>query len=146
MNRQSGFGMIAAIVILVILASLGAALANFGAVQQTSSVQDVMSARAWQAAKAGNEWGLYQAFKGSWTTCNNQTQTLDLTASAGFRVTVTCTSSVFNEGETATGPRTVRIFQIVSVACNSSSTCPDNSLATTRNYVERAREVIATGN
>lgn len=137
--------MVAAIVVLVILASLGAALANFGAAQHTSSAQDLLSARAWQAAKAGNEWGLYQAFKGTWKTCNNETQTLDLTASTDFRVTVTCTSSVFNEGETAAGPRSVRVFQIVAIACNSSSTCPDNTLATSRNYVERVREVIATG-
>lgn len=61
MKRQTGFGMIAAIMILVILATLAAALARMGATQQLNSAHDTLSARAWQAAKAGNEWGLYQA-------------------------------------------------------------------------------------
>lgn len=61
MRRQTGFGAIAAILILVILAALAAALMRIGTGQQLGSVQDLLSARAWQAAKAGNEWGLYQA-------------------------------------------------------------------------------------
>ena len=146
MNKQTGFGLVAAIFILVILASLGAAIVNFGAVQQTTSAQDIMSARAWQVAKAGNEWGLFQALQGTWQTCVNETETLDLSAMTGFRVTVNCTSTAFNEGETGTGPRTVRVFRIVSVACNSTGTCPDNTLASSPGYVERVREVIATDN
>lgn len=67
-KHQRGFGAIAAIVILVILAVLAAAIASVGSTQQMTSAQDVMSAKAWQAARAGNEWGLYQAMKGTWTT------------------------------------------------------------------------------
>ena len=147
-KKQAGFGLVAAIFILVILASLGAALVNFGAVQQATSAQDIMSARAWQVAKAGNEWGLFQALDdtGMWTACVNETQTIDLSAITGFRVTVNCTSTAFNEGETETGTRTVRVFRIVSVACNSTATCPDNTLASSPGYVERMREVIATNN
>ncbi|HYC42835.1 MAG TPA: MSHA biogenesis protein MshP [Noviherbaspirillum sp.] len=144
MKKQSGFGLVAAIFILVILASLGAAMVNFGAVQQTTSAQDILSAKAWQAARAGNEWGLFQALRGTWTACTNETQTLDLTADTGFRVTVNCTSTVFNEGETASGTRTVRIFRILSTACNSSSSCPDDASASSLGYIERVREVIAT--
>ena len=58
---QQGLGMITAIIILVILASLAGAMATFGTTQQLTSAQDVMSVKAWQAAKAGNEWGLYMA-------------------------------------------------------------------------------------
>lgn len=144
MRKQSGFGLVAAIFILVILASLGAAMVNFGAVQQTTSAQDLMSARAWQAARAGNEWGLFQALRGTWTTCANTTQTLDLTADTGFRVTVNCTSREFNEGETSAGTRKVRVFRIVSTACNSSGSCPDDTRVSSPGYVERVREVIAT--
>ncbi len=142
--RHRGFGVIAAIVVLVILSALAAALVRFGAVAQTTAAQAVLAARAWQAAKAGTEWGLYQAFKGSWTSCSSASQTLDLTSDLGFRVTVSCDSRSYNEGETSPGTaRSVRIFTIDAVACNST-TCPDNSAATAPGYVERRRQVQAT--
>jgi MSHA biogenesis protein MshP len=142
-QRPHGLGMIAAIVVLVILASLAAAIVRFGAVAQSTSAQAVLAARASQAARAGTEWGLYQAFKGSWTTCSGASQTLDLGTDLGFRVTVSCDSRSFNEGETAPAtPRTVRLYTIDAVACNAA-TCPDNTRATTPGYVERRRQVQA---
>ena len=144
-RRERGFGVIAAIVVLVVLAALAAAVVRLGTVAQTTSAQSVLAARAMQAARAGTEWGLYQAFKGSWTTCSGASQTLDLTADTGFRVTVSCDSSRFYEGESAPGtPRQVRLFAIDAVACNGSATCPDNTRATTQGYVERRRQVQAT--
>ena len=141
---QHGFGAIVAIVVLVVLASLAAAIVRFGGVAQATNAQNILSARVAQAARAGTEWGLYQAFKGSWTTCAGVSQTLDLSASTGFRVTVSCSSSTFYEGESAPGvARQVRIYTIDAVACNSSTVCPDNSGATGPNYVERRRQVQA---
>ncbi len=142
---QTGLGAIAAIVVLVVLAALAAAVVRFGAVAQATNAQNVMSARASQAARAGTEWGLYQAFKGSWTTCSSASQTLDLTASTGFRVTVSCDSRSYYEGETAPGtPRSVRIYTIDAVACSGSAACPDNAAAAGPNYVERRRQVQAS--
>ena len=105
MKRQAerGLGAVAAIIVLVVLAALAAAVVRFGAVAQATNAQNIMSARASQAARAGTEWGLYQAFKGSWTTCTGASQTLDLSASTGFRVTVSCDSRSYYEGETAPG-------------------------------------------
>jgi MSHA biogenesis protein MshP len=150
MKGQRGFGAIMAIVILVILASLAAAIVKFGSVQQATSAQDILSARAWQAAKAGNEWGLYQALQpaGIWNVCAGATQTLDLSAATGFWVTVTCNSTAYNEGETCTpgcAQAQIRVFRIDAVACNSAAGCPAAAaIATAPNYVERMREVIAT--
>lgn len=145
-NRPTrGFGVIAAIVVLVILSALAAALVRFGAVAQSTATQAVLAARASQAARAGTEWGLYQAFKGSWTTCSSASQTLDLTSDLGFRVTVSCDSRSYNEGESVPGtPRTVRVFTIDAVACNATVSCPDNTAATRAGYVERRRQVQAT--
>ena len=112
---QRGLGAVAAIIVLVVLAALAAAVVRFGAVAQATNAQNVMSARASQAARAGTEWGLYQAFKGSWTTCTGASQTLDLTASTGFRVTVSCDSRSYYEGETAPG------------AANRSGSCMNES-------------------
>ena len=139
-----GFGVIAAIVLLVVLSALAAAIVRFGSSAQVSAAQSVTAARVSAAARAGTEWGLYQAFKGAWTACAGASQTLDLTASTGFHVSVSCDSRTFNDGETVPGtPRTVRLYTIDAVAC-SSSACPDNSAATTPNYVERRRQVQAS--
>lgn len=148
MNRpcgsQSGLGSIAVLVVLVALAALAAAIVRIGGTAQVTLAQDVLGARAWQAARAGTEWGLYQALKGGWSTCSNQSQTLDLRADTGMRVTVRCSSQVYNEGESSPGvPATLRLITLDAVACNSS-TCPDDAMAVTPGYVERRRQVQVT--
>ena len=111
----------------------------------TVTVQDVQGARASGAARAGLEWGLYQAFKGTWTTCSNAVLTQD--HGNGLRVTVTCDSRLFNEGESSPGiPQTVRVFTLDAVACSSSSAataCPDAAAAVRLGSVERRRQVQA---
>ena len=137
MKSQHGFGAIMAIVVLVILASLAAAMVKFSTTQQLTSAQDVLSARALAAARAGNEWGLFQALKGI-SGCLGATGTLDLRAATGFKVTVSCFSPpIYNEGG-----QSIRIYQITSTACNSSASCPDAAMATSPGYIERTRQVI----
>ena len=143
-----GLGAITVIVVLVGLAAMAAAIVRLGQQAQTSSAQALMATRASAAARSGTEWGLYQAFKGPWTACSGASQTLDMAAdTAGLRVTVSCDSRLFNEGETSPGvPRTVRVFTIDAVACSSASAataCPDASRATSAGYVERRRQVQA---
>ena len=94
-RQQKGFGYIAAIVILVILSMLGISAMRLMNTQQSGMVQDVLSSRALQAARAGTEWGLYRALNGG----NCTTTTLDLMSQNGFRVTVVCSSFVVSEGQ-----------------------------------------------
>ena len=151
---QRGFGAIVAIVILVVMATISAALVRLGTTQQVTSTQDILSARAWQTARAGNEWGLYWALRGG--SCAGAAGTLDLRAATGFSVTVSCTARTFNEGETSPGvPLAVTTYSIEAVACNFpftpppafTTTCYDplvpNPLAATPGYVERKRSVLA---
>lgn len=144
MNRQHGFGAIAAIVILVILALLAAAIVSLSATQQITSAQDLMSAKAWQAARAGNEWGLYQALKNG-TCVAAPGSTVDLSADTGFRATVTCDSWTYSEGETIPGTaRIVTVFRITAVAC-PAAVCPASDVSVAGvGYVERTRVVLAT--
>lgn len=160
MKQQKGFGAIAAIVVLVILAVLAAAIVSIGAGQAIGSAQDVMSARAWQAARAGNEWGLYQALKGTWTTCSSASPKQTLVPEIGFRVTVSCDSKAYYEGDCdpidpspycvvhPTDPlkkvKQIRVYTVSATACNSSTACPDNAMAASMGYVERTRVVVAT--
>ncbi len=138
---QRGFGAIVAIVILVVMATISAALVRLGTTQQVTSTQDILSARAWQTARAGNEWGLYWALRGG--SCAGASGTLDLRASTGFSVTVSCIARTFNEGETSPGvPFVTTTYNVEAIACNSAA-CPDAALAATPGYVERKRLVLA---
>lgn len=136
--------MIAVIVVLVALAALAAAIVRIGGNSQLGQAQDLLATRAWLAARAGTEWGLYQALKGSWTNCSGQSQTLDLSADTGMHVTVTCDSRTYNDGESTPGTaQVVRLYTVEATACNSSA-CPDNARAVQAGYVERRRRVQAS--
>lgn len=145
LERRSsrGLGVIAALVVLVMLSTLAAAILRLTWTQQTTLAQDIDSSRAYQGAYAGTQWGMYQALRGSWTACAGSSQTLDLRSTMGVRVTVTCTSDQYNEGEQSDGsPQTVRLYTVTAVACNgSTASCPDNASVTRPSYVERMRIV-----
>ena len=49
-----------AIFLLVILAGLAAFLVHISTTQSITSAQDIQGARAYHAARAGVDWGLYQ--------------------------------------------------------------------------------------
>lgn len=151
---QRGLGMITAIIILVILAALAGAMASFGTIQQLSSAQDILSARAWQAAKAGNEWGLYMALNSGtgWasgaactpsgtlgTAGTLQTRVVDLAADFGFSVTVTCSATRFNEGENPGPPVAARQIILYTITARAAN----GTVVTSPGYVERSRVVIA---
>lgn len=143
---QRGFGAIGAVVVLVMLAVLAATVVRLSSGSQAGLAQDLQAARAQAAVRAGLDWGLFQVLKGAWIGCTAaQSQTLDLSADTGMRVTVTCSGRSYNEGESTAGvPKVVRVYRVQAVACNGSSACPDNTAATGAQYVERAREVSVT--
>lgn len=140
-RRQAGFGIIAAVVILVLLGGLSAALARLGTGQLANSSQDLSGARVWQTARAGIEWGLYQALRSGSCAAS---QPLSFTAAGGNTVTVSCTETKFYEGESGTPPVKLEktIYSINALACNAN-TCPNATMAATPDYVERRLSVTA---
>lgn len=165
MKRQRGFGAIAAIVVLVILAGLSAGIVMVGTSQQSTFTQDLLSARAWQAARTGTEWGLFQALQppasgGTWSVGGGSdlcpaggalghgvdaSTTLDLTATTGFYVTVTGSCWRYDEGLQSPGTaQTVAVYYIQAVACPVNG-CPASGAAVAApGYIERSRSVVAT--
>lgn len=139
--RQRGFGVIAAIMVLVILAALAAAILVVSAGQQRASAFDVLAARALQVASAGTEWGLHRALQGN--VCG--TDTWASPDDPEFIVTVACLASTYNDGESAPGvAQQVRVFQIVATACNGgAAACPHAPAAYQPGYVERSRQAVA---
>jgi MSHA biogenesis protein MshP len=141
-QRVQGFGVIAIMVVLVMLAGMAAAVVRLGWSSQANTSQDLLALRATQAARSGIEWGVYQALRGTWTACSGATQTLDLSADLGMHVTVTCARNTYNEGESSPGvANVVSVYTINAVAC-TAATCPDNTAAVGPYYAERAMQAV----
>jgi len=126
-NWQRGFSLVTAIFLLVILSGLGAIMLSVSGVQQTESTQDLQGSKAYQAAKAGIEWGAYlilnpentnpaaAPFTTQFTCPTGGLSTAGLPALSvgltGFTINVACTRSDFIEGG-----NTISVYQLTSVA------------------------------
>jgi MSHA biogenesis protein MshP len=146
-KTQTGFSLVAAIFLLVVLALMGALIASVTGMQQASGQLDLLGVRAYQSARAGMEWATYQVLDPNnavagcaIANCPASPQNLPALSGAlsGFIVTVTCTVSV----DTTEANRNVRVFQIAATACNQGASCPNNS--PTSGYVDRRLEATVS--
>ncbi len=127
MKHLRGFAILSAIFILVVLAVLGAFILSISSQQQIGSALDVQGVRAYQAARVGIEWGLYQQLRSG--SCAASTSFSPAAATlAGFTITVTCVATADGSG----GPT---VYAITSTAC-SDATCP-NTTNPGNFYIER---------
>lgn len=139
-TRAAGFSLISAIFLLVVLAGLGVAMVTLSSIQHQSTALDVQGVRAYQAARAGIEWGLFQRLRVlNSTGCFGNTHfALPAgTSLSGFTVVVTCVPGTPAE---SLGMDTVVIR---STACNlptPAGTC-DAAQAGSADFVERVLEV-----
>ena len=124
---MSGFALPSAIFLLVILAALGAFVLSVSTSQHMGAALDVQGARAYQAARAGIEWGLFQSARNG--TCGSTTLTFAGTSLAEFTTSVSCAPYSANEAGA-----TVNVDQVTATACNQPP-CPSASPGA--NYVER---------
>ena len=136
-RRNAGFTLISAIFLLVVLALLGVAITVVNTLQQRSGALDVGAARAYQSARAGLEWGAFQALRvppppAAAPACpvSNIVMPGDL---AGFTTSVTCVQTIALDGAT-----TITFYRLVANACNIpvAGACP-NAATTNATYVER---------
>lgn len=135
-----GFSLISAIFLLVVLSALGAYMVIFAGQQQTTVQADVLGVRAYYAARAGLDWGMYQALDPentagappAFATCPSGNITSLGGSLSPFRVEVTCNDTGFTYDEAG---RTVHVYEITATACNHT-TC--TAVASPPNgYVER---------
>jgi MSHA biogenesis protein MshP len=136
--RMHGVSLVSAIFLLVVLAALAAAILNVATVHQASSALDVQGVRAYQAARAGIEWGLYRQLRPTPGAACFASSSFALpagTSLSGFTATVTCTLT--------SGPGALSRMQITSTACNqpaaSGPGCPNFSAS--QDYVQRQMQV-----
>ena len=118
-NRR-GFAMAAVVALLAILAVFGTALVTISTTQHTGSTLDMQGVRAYYAARGGLEWGMYHVLRPGFGGCNGVNgKTVAYGANlSDFRVTLACTSSPHEEGDT-----NMTVFSIVATACNQT-VCP----------------------
>lgn len=125
---QQGITLISAIFLLLLMSVLAAAMVRFVSGSHRSMAADIEGSRAYQAARAGIEWGLYQLDP------NDQQSTVtaiscpatnpaSLTAIPGFTVSVAC--EVFPaSGSYSESSRSIRIFRLTATATSTAVSAP----------------------
>jgi len=155
-NSERGLSLVTAIFLMVVLAMLGAYMLSLTGLQQSSSQLDTQGVRAYQAARAGIEWGAWQvldpnqtqnplscttpampACPGATTSWSTSSDSLSL-----FTITVRCTlatpDAANGNRSTTEGNRSIWVYQLEATACNqpTSGNCP-NTGTPAAGYVER---------
>ena len=141
-RQEKGFAIVTAIFLLVVLAGLGAFVASISTNQQIGAALDVMGAKAYQAARSGTEWGLYQATKTDPAATQHCVSASDIGVLDSIAVTVTCEIIAGPEAAITEAGLGV-IYLITATACNipDGTACP--GLVLNPNYVERRVTVLA---
>jgi MSHA biogenesis protein MshP len=130
MNKtSSGFVLVSALFLLVVIAALGLFTVTISTSQQQDSAMDAQGSRAYQAAKAGLEWGVYQLTKNNATCDSLMTAAQPLTMPTGtqlsaFKVYISCTVNAMPltlPPTTSTpaytdGDATFCVYQLISLA------------------------------
>lgn len=134
-SNESGFAIVSAVFLLVVLAALGALAVSVFRVQQASASLDQLGARAYQTAQAGIEWGAWRILQGG-AACAASTSLAGFPGVLGeFTVTVTCLAQgPYTEG----GPPTKSVYTLTATACNQPAgggICPNPTPLD--GYVER---------
>ena len=142
---QRGLSLLTAIFLMVVLGMLGAFMISVTGLQQSTSVMDVQGVRAYEAARAGVEWGAWQVLdpndaigSSALPTCPASPTNLTPAGTlSSFTVTVTCSATATTEGN-----RNVGTYLIVSTACNqpSGGSCPNATPS--GGYLERQVQAV----
>ena len=117
-KSSSGFSLVAALFLIVVVAALGAFAVRIGMGQQQAVNLSLLSARALAAANSGIEYGAYQALNAS--TCASATLVLGEAGLSGFSVAVTCTVTSHSEAGA-----NVSVFRIEALASLGAYGAPD---------------------
>lgn len=130
-KRQRGVSVITAVFLLLLFAGLAALMANVISTTHTTSAQDVLGAKAYQAARAGIEWGLYKVMENPDTTTavaatatcptavtlpNCPTSAFPVASLEGFSVNYQCEAYDGTSGPYQEGCRRIRIFRLTATA------------------------------
>lgn len=136
--QQRGVSIISAVFLLILFAALAVYMLWMTSAQHRGFAQDVQGARAYQAARAGVEWGLYQLQRSASCDAGPSHLTFAGSGLADFTASVSCTPSA-STNELGV---VVQVYQISSTACNEPVAGSCAAIAAGTNaYVERQIQV-----
>jgi len=116
-----GFAMPVVVAIVAVFAAiLGTALVTLSSAHHVGLGLDMQGARAYYAARAGLEWGMFHILRNASPCATIQGRSIVFDGNlSGFRATLACTETLHNEGGVD-----VRMFSITSTGCNANSCTP----------------------
>ena len=96
-NKQTGFSLVSALFILIVLSLLGTYMVTISGTQQQTTNYALSGARAYQAARSGIEWGIYQTINNH--DCSAFPKTIDFSDDGlnGLQTEITCSLSSHQE-------------------------------------------------
>lgn len=113
-GRQRGFGLVAAMFVIVIIAALIAVMARLALTQNATNSLAIQQARAYQAARAGLEYGIARSLAGA--GCSNFSLN-------GFAIGMTCTATPAQQ--IAEENRAVQFYTVTAIAEYGTAGTPD---------------------
>lgn len=108
--RQSGFSLLSAIFILVVVSLVAAAMLSLAAAERRTSSFGLLGMRAYHASRSGIEWAVAKVTADP-NNCAAGTFALTEGGLASFTVTVSCAFTAHQENTV-----TVHVFRITSIA------------------------------
>lgn len=134
-SRQRGAALMSAIFLLVVIGALIAYLLKMSGLQHSSIALDVQGARAYEASRAGIDWGVYRAIRDS--SCVASSSFGLGGGLSDFTVTVECADTPYTE----INATVKHVYSIRATACNQpvAGACPG---AVGSFYVERQLQAL----
>lgn len=144
---ERGFSLISAIFLLVVIAALGTFAVTLSTTQQQSAALDALGSRAYQAARAGIEWGAIQITHsgtlvydiGVASACQSNTPLVAASQPPALPVTtqlsvfsVSLACSATSHVDNIDGVTPTRVYQLTSTASGIEGASPGSP-----DYVER---------
>ena len=112
--KARGFGLVAAMFVMIVVSMVVIAMARLSTAQHGSNSLSIQQGRAFQASKAGLEWGISRTYKAS--SCATGTLNLAGSGLAEFSVSISCTSNSYTDNQ----GNPVQIFRITATAQNGT--------------------------
>ncbi len=112
MRASKGFGLVAAMFVMIIISLVVIAMSRLASVQHGSNALAIQQARAYQAARAGLEWGISQAVNDG--LCAAGTPSLAGSGLSEFSVEVVCAASNYTDVDGTP----IQIFRFTATAQN----------------------------
>ena len=133
-SRQHGFGLVAAMFVIIIIAAVIATMARLAVTQNATNSLAIQQARAYQAARAGLEWGIYETVTMTPSSCA-PSASFSATGFDGFTITVKCEG--VDAGLIAEENKAVMFYRMTATAEYGNAGSPDYAYRELTAVVER---------